>query len=234
MSKILFLIVCFFLLFSFSYAGEGWEIKEEVESNKTIVQTTTRLTENTAIILHAGKIGKSEIALDFKNNIFVSINHQNKSYEEYKLSDYLDMINKMAETIMTEKESKTQKGTANPNIQYIKKGKQKVGHWNATHYLIKVDKKDFMKIWVAEDLKNSPFKEALKRVTSFLPDFNVKNKSSEDSIRDFLNEKGVVVKLIRYPFNSKLPVITTQIVSIEKTEVPVFSIPAGYKKSGNR
>ncbi len=208
-------------------AGSGWKVEELVEVNGMKVKKTSYLDNDVIRVVDRSEKAGHEMEIDLKNNSITTVNHVKRGFQKRNLEHYLGFLARMTESLGAKRTE---------NVTFHKeKGSETVGSWKSVPYLVRIDGRDFMKVWVAEAGKLGELVALRERFASLIPAHLLKYRSVEDKIRDRFNKLGIIVKMHRYS-RRKLPPVTQTLISVEevKTERHRLVIPKDYKKHAEK
>jgi hypothetical protein len=227
----------FIVLFIFStsiFGEDAWKTVEKVVVNGTVVTKSSITNNNIAKTINKTKFGSTETIINLKQNKIIIINNIAKTYQEINLAEYIKFAQNVAENMRAQGYIDPQ--TVLPKLEYKLLGTQKISNWNTQHYMVLVDNKNYMEIWVAKSLKDSPALKFRKKFASMMPESLVKYRSIQAKIKDHFAKTGMIVKSVKLPLNKKMPKVTQTITSISmiKLTPDMLKIPANYisKSSG--
>ncbi|HOW52126.1 MAG TPA: hypothetical protein PLV42_08820 [bacterium] len=209
-------------------AEDGWKVTEEVSVNGSRVIKHSYFNEQYIKVVNQADTGSNETIIDIANDKITLINHFQKSYQVSKLSDYIKFAEGIANGLKNGGYVNPQK--IEPKVVFEKKGPEKVGAWDALHYVVKVDGKEYQEIWVAPALKTSPVLEFRKKYAALLPETLVKYRALDEKIKDQAAAEGMIVRMVKIPINKKLPKIDQTMTEVVKFDITpaLLTVPKDY------
>lgn len=209
-------------------AQESWKISEEVEVDGNKVQKVSYIGTDIMRTVNTAASGQNESIVDLKKDSITMVNHIQKTYQVFKLSEYIKFAQNMADSLKNQGYINPDK--VEPKIAYIKKKAELLGKWNSQNYIVKVDGKDAYEIWVAPELKESPVIGFRKKFAAVLPEGLAKYRTIEEKVKDHFDAEGLIVKMIKIPINKKLPKITQTMTAFDKADITpeMLVIPSDY------
>ncbi len=223
------LVLSFLIIFSTSiFAQDAWKTVEKVVVNGTVVTKSSIMNDNIAKTVNKTKFGSTETIINLKQNKITVINNIAKTYQEINLKEYIKFAQNVAENMRAQGYIDPKKVL--PKIEYKLLGTDKVANWNTQHYMVLVDNKNYMEVWVAKSLKDSPALKFRKKFASLMPESLVKYRSIQAKIKDHFLNTGMIVKSVKLPLNKKMPKVTQTIISLSmiKLTPDMLKIPANY------
>jgi len=225
------LFTLFFLIFSaFSiFASEIWETVEDIVVNDITATKRILASENMAMTVNTTANGENETIIDLAADKITLINHKNKSYQVIKLSEYVRFAEQLAEELKSR--GQIDQNKVAPKVTFTSQGSETVGRWNCEVWAVSVDGKPYSRVWVAAELKDSPFIAFRKRFSTIFPESIAKYRNIESVIESNFFDKGMIVKTVKVSASNRMPAITTTLVSLKKSDLKAitFKIPEGYQ-----
>lgn len=229
------LFTVFFLVFSaFSiFASEIWETVEDIVVNDITATKRILASENMAMTVNTTANGENETIIDLAADKITMINHKNKSYQIIKLSDYV----KFAEQLEAELRARGQIDPSKvaPKVTFASQGSETVGMWNCEVWAVSVDGKPYSRVWVAPELKDSPFIAFRKKFSTIYPESIAKYRNIESVIESNFFGKGMIVKTVKVAASNRMPSVSSTLVSLKRSDLKAitFKIPEGYQNKSN-
>lgn len=229
MNRSVFTVLIFMLVPAFIFSAEVWKSVEEVEVNGKIVTKNIYVGNDIMRSENESVSGKNETIIDLKNDKITIINHKTMTYQEIKLSKYVEFAEQLAADMRGTGHVDPEKVI--PQIAFEKVGASKVGEWDCEEWIVKVDGKPYNRVWVAPSLKNLPVIKFKKKFAAVMPESLAKFRTVDAKIEDNFLASGMIVKAQKVPSNKKMPVVTQTVKIIEPAEVLMlkFKIPKGYE-----
>lgn len=217
-----------FLLPSLLFSAEVWKSVEEVEVNGTVVTKNIYVTADLMKTDNISDSGRNETLVDLKADKITFVNHKTQTFQVVKLSKYIEFAEQLASEIKAQGHISTDKVI--PAVTFEKKGNAKVGDFDCEEWDVKVDGKQYSKVFIAASLKNSPVIKFKKKFAALMPDSIVKFRSIEAKIEDNFLPTGMIIKSVRTPISKKVPVVTQTVKLIQPVaaESISFKVPAEY------
>lgn len=229
MNRSVFTVLIFMLVPAFLYSAEVWKSVEEVEVNGKIVTKNIYVGNDVMRTENESISGKNETIIDLKADKITIINHKTQSYQIITLSKYVEFAQQLAADIRGKGHIDPEKVI--PQLTYERKDDAKVGQWDCEEWLVKLDGKPYLQVWVAPSLKNLPVIKFKKKFAAVMPESLAKYRSVDSRIEDNFLPTGMIVKGVKVPSSKKMPVVTQTVKLVEPSEIKAlsFKIPAGYE-----
>ena len=225
------LFTIFFLAFSAFpiFASEVWETVEDIVVNNITATKRVLASDNMARTINTTENGENETIIDLAADKITLINHKNKSYQVLKLSEYIKFAEQLAEELKSR--GQIDQSKVAPKVTFASQGSETVGRWNCEVWAVSVDGKPYSRVWVAAELKDSPFIAFRKKFSAVFPESIAKYRNIESVIESNFFDKGMIVKTVKAAASNRMPSVTNTLVSLKRSDLKAitFKIPEGYQ-----
>ncbi len=227
MKKLLSVIILLSVSLLFAAkADKCWVSVEELKKGDKTLKQYTYIQGDLLRTVSEKENSKADLIVDFSKDSMIIINHNDKSYQIMKISEYTDFVTKLVESMVKENNAKPK----NYDIKYTLVADDTVGIYSAKKYKVNIEGKDRFYVWVSPALKNNVIKDATARVTKLLPASLLEYKNLLQKVKDHFENEGLVVKTEKIN-NGNHGVATSQTL-VEFKEIPVtkatFAVPSDY------
>jgi len=224
-----FIVFVFLIFISFSIvAGEIWQLKEVIKVNNNVFSRYTYISGNILKLVNQTDSGKTETIINMDQDRMIIANYNQKTYQEVKLSEYIEFVEHMSDALKRHKGYSKKKSL--PKIKYKRVASEKIEKWDTVQYMVLINGKEFMTVWVAPGLKNSPVIKFRDKFDSIIPDSLTSHKSIDDKVKDHFKDVGMIVKMHKIPANRTLPDVVETLKSLDKIKAApeIFRIPKDF------
>ena len=228
MKKILVVLITVFVWISI-FAADIWETREVVDINGVTSEKSVVISDGVMKVVNTSSTGEIETVVDLNADKITIINHNQKSFQTIKLSEYVKFAQQLFNELK-EKSGNVDPDKVIPKVTFEKQGNEKVEKWNCEVWTVSVDGRPYSKIWVAPELKNKQLIDFKKKFSAIIPENLAKYRTVDAQIDDNFVEKGTVVKSLKFSTNPKMPAVMITLKNMVKADAKKLKImiPSGY------